>query len=480
MTSPGPSQSRLFTLATYKSTSNARLKSLYSDFLRQKHSNPTSYASNLEWWRQTIESVVANGSQSTDSASPDRLVLHADRTTLLDLFKVEGVGKPLSLSGVIADLTESKAYYPISQFLNSTQSIYDPGWLPYRIASFVLGKPLWWALQQLNVVPEETAGGHESDSERWNKVKGDYVLRSLVEKAGERILELQKLSPGLSLADSLYSLESFKRKFASCGVENGVLSDLDLKVALKYLERDKRVIAVQGDVIKFVDIRDFSEPEITVVDTGLLALKTAIQNLQSQLDILQTRIEQETEKVSIALRRKQREVALSHLRTQKLLEDIVKKRASSLETLQATMLRVETAAGDVEIMKSYETSTEALRAILAHPSLQREKIDETMDAMSAATADAREIDSAIQMGSAMTQAEAGIDESDLADELQALVQEAEAAEEREKLERLTAEKLRAPGHSPNASEEAESWTDHETDEVFRESRTALNARRVAV
>lgn len=101
MTSPGPSQSRLFTLATYKSTSNARLKSLYSDFLRQKHSNPTSYASNLEWWRQTIESVVANGAQSTDSASPDRLVLHADRTTLLDLFKVEGVGKPLSLSGVI-------------------------------------------------------------------------------------------------------------------------------------------------------------------------------------------------------------------------------------------------------------------------------------------------------------------------------------------------------------------------------------------
>lgn len=98
------------------------------------------------------------------------------------------------------------------------------------------------------MVPDETAGGHESDSERWNKVKGDYVLRSLVEKAGERILELQRLSPGISLADSLYSLESFKRKFASCGVENGVLSDLDLRVALKYLERDKRVIVVQGDV----------------------------------------------------------------------------------------------------------------------------------------------------------------------------------------------------------------------------------------
>lgn len=131
-------------------------------------------------------------------------------------------------------------------------------------------------------------------------------------------------------------------------------------------------------------------------------------------------------------------------------------------------------------MKTYETSTETLRAVLAHPSLQREKIDETMDAMSAATADAREIDATIQMGSTMTQAEAGIDEDELADELQALVQQTEMEEERQKLERLTAEKLRVPGHGPSASEEAESWTDNETDEVFRESRTALDAQKVAI
>lgn len=45
-------------------------------------------------------------------------------------------------------------------------------------------------------------------------------------------------------------------------------------------------------VVKFVDAIDTSEHEITAVDTGLLALKTAIHNLQSQLDNLQKRIEQ--------------------------------------------------------------------------------------------------------------------------------------------------------------------------------------------
>lgn len=103
-------------------------------------------------------------------------------------------------------------------------------------------------MQQLSVVPDETAGGHESDSDRWSKVKGDYVLRTLLEKGGDRILNRQRLSPGISLADSLYSFDSFKRQFASCAVDNGVLSDLDLKVILKYLERDRRAIVVQGDV----------------------------------------------------------------------------------------------------------------------------------------------------------------------------------------------------------------------------------------
>lgn len=55
-----------------------------------------------------MEAVVTNGLQSSVSETPDRLVLHADRVTLLDVFKVEGVGKPLSLSGVIVSI---RVYY---------------------------------------------------------------------------------------------------------------------------------------------------------------------------------------------------------------------------------------------------------------------------------------------------------------------------------------------------------------------------------
>lgn len=54
-------------------------------------------------------------------------------------------------------------------------------------------------------------------------------------------------------------------------------------------------------------------------------------------------------KVSLALKQKRKEVALSHLRNKKQLEDLLQKRLNSLDTLRSTLLRVEAAAADVEV-----------------------------------------------------------------------------------------------------------------------------------
>ena len=108
-------------------------------------------------------------------------------------------------------------------------------------------------------------------------------------------------------------------------------------------------------------------------------------------------------------------------------------------------------------MNSYESSTATLRAILSHEHLQRDKIDETMDAMASANADARDIDEAIRTGVAMAQSETGIDDGELEEELAALVAEAEdekkvaaaRKEERETEARLSAPELDAPRDLPS-------------------------------
>jgi charged multivesicular body protein 7 len=86
-------------------------------------------------------------------------------------------------------------------------------------------------------------------------------------------------------------------------------------------------------------------------------------------------------------------------------------------------------------MKAYETSTMTLKSLLAHPSLKRDKIEETMEAMAEAAADHAEIDEAIRLGGEGVAAAAGttIDEEELKKELQEIIEtkEREEAEAKE-------------------------------------------------
>ena len=109
-------------------------------------------------------------------------------------------------------------------------------------------------------------------------------------------------------------------------------------------------------------------------------------------------------------------------------------------------------------MESYESSTMTLRMILDHPSLQRDKIDETMEAMANASADAKEVDDAIRLGGDMAVADAGIDESELEDELQALVKESEKEREMAEIERAQEMRENAPSapRTPPQAQDAKS------------------------
>ena len=88
-------------------------------------------------------------------------------------------------------------------------------------------------------------------------------------------------------------------------------------------------------------------------------------------------------------------------------------------------------------MKLYESSAVTLRTILSHPSLQRDKIDETMDALHSATEDAKDVDLTIRLAGEAEQATI-IDDDEIERELRALVQDAKneelAAKERAALD----------------------------------------------
>ncbi|KAF9647573.1 hypothetical protein BDM02DRAFT_3187906 [Thelephora ganbajun] len=123
-------------------------------------------------------------------------------------------------------------------------------------------------------------------------------------------------------------------------------------------------------------------------------------------------------KTSSALKQNHKEIPLGHLGARKQPEGTLVKRSG---TPESTFWTVEHATGDVEIMKLYESSTLTLYTILSHSSLQRDKIDEMMDALHSATEDGEEVDLTIRL--------AGEDEKYAANEWEAL-EELKRVEER--------------------------------------------------
>lgn len=70
----------------------------------------------------------------------------------------------------------------------------------------------------------------------------------LVERAAENVLAKQDGRTGVSLAETLYSFEGFKEEFGSTALPGVTLSDTDVKVLVKYLQRDKRVLIADKEV----------------------------------------------------------------------------------------------------------------------------------------------------------------------------------------------------------------------------------------
>ena len=160
----------------------------------------------------------------------------------------------------------------------------------------------------------------------------------------------------------------------------------DVKVLLQYLERDRKAIVTDRDVIKFVD--ESSEAEgvrlITQVDHGVLEMKLAVGKLQDQIEDIHREIEEcvkgfllgspswyadgglfcysRAAKIMEQLRRKRKEMAMSYLRSRKQLEDLLSKRLRSLETVQSTLLQVESAAGDIEVRSGSVMPSQCCRA----------------------------------------------------------------------------------------------------------------------
>lgn len=480
-------------------SSSSALPSLYSDLSRQRKSNPAGYRANIEWWRDILTDVTWQGVQldasdkdrqpndksGLNQASSSRTVFHLDETTKIR-WTVSSVGRPLGLGTVLSELEKTGHATSLPRFMQSSVPIKGPqtqsgglrSYVPSvsTVASTLLLSPAKWAVSQLGLPNITGSGGSSDDSDYsedevlFKRKKGDYVIFENVARLSSAFLEQHWATSSLSPLSGLLTMAEFTDKLMSvCKAQYGfVPSEQDIQVVLKHLTRDCGGVATsERNIVKLASSElDPIVKEITEEDRGVLAVKTTHRQLELQIADLEAKIAERNTRIKTYLAAGQKPQALSYLRSRKALEELLTRRMNTLETLTGVLLKIEQAKGDVEIVKSYQTSSSVLDSILANPELKMDNVDSTVAKLEDSLASHQQVDDALRD---IGQTGAQIDEDEIQDELEALLQEQrqqekpaddkqaqQATEQQDQDEELRRrlEQLRLPTEQPKLSQDS--------------------------
>ena len=243
-----------------------------------------------------------------------------------------------------------------------------------------------------------------------------------------------------SRTDRIWSFSSFKTEFASLLSQAHDLSAADFEVLLRFLQRDKGLVACDGETVKLRAKGDVED--ITSEDTSIANLKDLIADLSVQTKVLEGRVDELNIAARNAVEKKNRVAALSALRSKKLAETTLGKRHANLAQLEEVFASIEQAAGQIDLVRVLERSAGVL-AELNKEVGDVERVDDVVDGLR------QEMGRVSEVGDVIAEVgREGLDEGEVDDELEAMereerrkVEEVEK-KEREERERKTAEETK--------------------------------------
>ena len=118
----------------------------------------------------------------------------------------------------------SSELIPIDEFYSYITS--NNSWSGWIIQS------LFWGLQKV------TGSNNVSDAKK-------LIIMPTLKEAAERVVQHHEKNAVHGITDNLYTLTSFKAKYASVAIPNVVLSEIDLKVLLYYLEFNQKMLVTE-------------------------------------------------------------------------------------------------------------------------------------------------------------------------------------------------------------------------------------------
>lgn len=174
-----------------------------------------------------------------------------------------------------------------------------------------------------------------------------------------------------------------------------------------------------------------TEPRgLTEQDVTIASLKAGISDLQTQVDQLSILIASASEKAKTAVSEGHRSVAMTAVRSRKMYEKRLEQRGATLSQLEELYGKIEQATDQASMIRIMQASTEVLQ------NLNRE-VGGIEKAQEIAEQLHEEVSNVDELGSIIRSTEqeiAPVDEDTVDDELEEMLREEEAREERRKLD----------------------------------------------
>lgn len=388
----------------------ARLGALYSDFRHLQATNPDGYAANVDAWREGL----AHAARAGVLPSSDLLSININEDLLRDLDAKEW-GRPLALATVVQDSIRHKDIIPLKEFTESKESIYHNPW-PLNPLNL-----LGWGLRQLGV----------TGAFGLKMATGQFVVLQNLEDAGKELIRRTEGKRGR--VERIYSRKQFT-EFRDV-LQPRPLSDRDIELLLKFLQRDKGFLVYDAHTVKLISPGE--RTTITEEDSTIASLKSLIQDLEQQIKVLEKKVDNLTIAARDAVSRKNKVSALATLRSKKLTETTLSKRLATLSQLEEIFLKIEQAADQVELVRVMESSAKVLGKLNKEVG-GVDRVDEVLDGLRDQMGQVDEVGNII---AEVSQAGA-VDEEEVDDELEHLEnEERKKIEEREKEERARKEEV---------------------------------------
>ncbi|KAI0910854.1 Snf7-domain-containing protein [Ustulina deusta] len=335
----------------------ARLPALYSDFRSQRTLNPDGFEANVSAWKRGLSNAALAGHAPSKAPARNHLTLELD-DALLRALESKQFGRPLALGTVLQEALAAHEMIPLPQFLRATQSIYHNSWgqVPWAVAG--------WALRQIGLT------GGPGDS----MPKGQVVVLQNLEVVAKAFSDatVGQRAP----FERIFSRTHFRRTFEANLLDGQRLSDNDFDVLVKFLSRDKGVLATDGNTIR---IRDPAETaSVSDEDSAIASLKELMEELTHQTEVLSRRVDELSLAALDAVRRKNRVSALAALKSKKLAEKNLATRHATLNQLEEVATKIQQAVDNVQLVRVMESSTGALRSLNAQVG-GVERVDTVLD-----------------------------------------------------------------------------------------------------